>query len=226
MGATISGGSYVSSSADLIDGCVTEAKIADEGITTAKMKKEGTATHVLTSNGAGAVPSYQAIPAGGFTGWSLVETKVVASAIQTYDITVVGDTDYQYMLVCRFVNDAGSTSSYNLRLNAANAAWTKQRIRAEGSGALVSDAGTNITFGAGALAADATAHLDMIMTTKSGENMQCSWKEISGSGGDMTIGGSVITTPNAATAITSIGVAGSQANALGVGTIISLFKRG
>lgn len=217
---------YVASSSSIADGAVTEAKLAAEACSAAKMKKEGTATHVLTSNGAGAVPSYQAIPAGGFTGWSLVETKVVDSAIQTYDITVVGDTAYNFMLVCRFVNDAGSASTYNLRLNAADVAWTKQRIRAEGGGALVADSGTNISFGAGAAAANASAHLDMIMTTKSGENMQCSWKEVSGSGGDMTIGGSVVTTPSAATAITSIGVAGSQASALGVGTIISLFKRG
>jgi len=51
---------YVASSASIADGAVTEAKLAAQACSAAKMKKEGTATHVLTSNGAGAVPSYQA----------------------------------------------------------------------------------------------------------------------------------------------------------------------
>jgi hypothetical protein len=55
---------YVASSASIADGAVSEAKLAAEACSAAKMKKEGTATHVLTSNGAGAIPSYQAVPAG------------------------------------------------------------------------------------------------------------------------------------------------------------------
>lgn len=46
-------------------GAITETMLAAQACSAAKMKKEGTATHVLTSNGAGAVPSYQAVPAGG-----------------------------------------------------------------------------------------------------------------------------------------------------------------
>lgn len=53
---------YVASSASIADGAVSEAKLAAEACSAAKMKKEGTSGQVLTSNGTGAVPSYQALP--------------------------------------------------------------------------------------------------------------------------------------------------------------------
>ena len=74
------------STAKLADDSVTTAKILDNNVTLAKMAggtdgnlitydasgdpayvATGTATHVLTSNGAGAAPTFQAIPAGGLT---------------------------------------------------------------------------------------------------------------------------------------------------------------
>lgn len=51
---------FIASSSSIADGAVVESKLALEAVSAAKMKKEGTATHVLTSNGAGAIPSYQA----------------------------------------------------------------------------------------------------------------------------------------------------------------------
>jgi len=51
---------YIASSSSIADGAVSEAKLAAEACSAAKMKKEGTAGEVLTSNGAGAIPSYQA----------------------------------------------------------------------------------------------------------------------------------------------------------------------
>lgn len=62
--------SYIASSAMIAAGSVTEAKLAAEACSAAKMKKEGTATQVLTSNGAGAVPSYQNLPAAVTSGGS------------------------------------------------------------------------------------------------------------------------------------------------------------
>jgi hypothetical protein len=96
-------GSYISISSQLKDSAVTEAKLAAEACSAAKMKKEGTATHVLTSNGAGAVPSYQAVSSGvpdvstymevvfGKTGFSptsadlVTGTEVSGAASMTYD---------------------------------------------------------------------------------------------------------------------------------------------
>lgn len=53
-------GSYVSISDQLGDGAVSEAKLAAQACSAAKMKQEGNAGEILTSNGVGAVPSYQA----------------------------------------------------------------------------------------------------------------------------------------------------------------------
>ncbi len=49
--------------AKIADAAVTTIKIADQNITLAKLARVGTAGKVLTSNGTGADPSYQAIPA-------------------------------------------------------------------------------------------------------------------------------------------------------------------
>jgi hypothetical protein len=49
--------------AAIINNAVTTAKIADTNVTLAKLARVGTSGQVLTSNGTGADPSYQAIPA-------------------------------------------------------------------------------------------------------------------------------------------------------------------
>lgn len=55
---------YIATSSSIADGAVSEAKLADQACSAAKMKWEGAAGQVLTSNGAGAIPSYQAVGAG------------------------------------------------------------------------------------------------------------------------------------------------------------------
>lgn len=62
---------YIASSSSIADGAVSEAKLAAEACSAAKMKKEGVANQVLTSNGAGAVPSYKAPAIGNEGGGSL-----------------------------------------------------------------------------------------------------------------------------------------------------------
>ena len=77
-GAKIAAGTVVAS--DIADGTVSTAKLADDAVTLAKMAAgtdgnvitydasgnpaavtTGTATHVLTSNGTGAAPTFQAV---------------------------------------------------------------------------------------------------------------------------------------------------------------------
>jgi hypothetical protein len=108
MGASVSGGSYISSSADLIDGCVTEAKLAAEACSAAKMKKEGTATHVLTSNGAGAVPSYQAVGAATATyGSPVIALMGNTTAVQgTWTLTRYDDYIWGDLLLTNNVTRA------------------------------------------------------------------------------------------------------------------------
>ena len=72
----------VFSSSSIADGVVTEAKLATEACSAAKMKKEGTATQVLTSNGAGSVPSYQAVGVSG--SWSFISEGTLSSNTLTF----------------------------------------------------------------------------------------------------------------------------------------------
>lgn len=81
MPVTINGDGAITglviTTADLANSSVTTAKIADVNVTTAKiaanavtaakLAREGSSGQVLTSNGAGSDPSYQALPAGGVT---------------------------------------------------------------------------------------------------------------------------------------------------------------
>lgn len=69
---------FIASSSSIADGAVSEEKLADQACSAAKMKKEGTSGHVLTSNGAGAIPSYQAAT-GGTGGLTLVSTQTASS---------------------------------------------------------------------------------------------------------------------------------------------------
>lgn len=55
---------------DMADGAVTTAKLAANAVTLAKLARVGTAGQVLTSNGAGADPSYQSLPSGGVTSFA------------------------------------------------------------------------------------------------------------------------------------------------------------
>jgi len=87
---------YVASSASIADGAVIEAKIGAlavseaklkaEACSAAKMKKEGTSGHVLTSNGAGAVPSYQAVAAAA-QDCVMIERQTLAASASSISFT-------------------------------------------------------------------------------------------------------------------------------------------
>jgi hypothetical protein len=67
---------------------VTTAKIADTNVTLAKLARVGSSGQVLTSNGTGADPSYQALPAGGVTsvsGGSGISVSAATGAVTISD---------------------------------------------------------------------------------------------------------------------------------------------
>lgn len=79
---------------NISDGAVsTAAKIAANVVGVAKLAREGTAGYVLTSGGAGADPSYMALPAsgvtsvGGYTGPAVTNAQVAASAAAHWGAT-------------------------------------------------------------------------------------------------------------------------------------------
>lgn len=79
---------------NIADGAVsTAAKIAANVVGVAKLAREGTAGYVLTSGGAGADPSYMALPAsgvtsvGGYTGPAVTNAQVAASAAAHWGAT-------------------------------------------------------------------------------------------------------------------------------------------
>jgi len=110
---------YIASSSSIADGAVSEAKLAAEACSAAKMKKEGTATHVLTSNGAGAVPSYQAAAVGTQDLVKLATTTLAdntSTQIQFSGLT----TDYTKFIVqyCMLAHSDVNPSAANCTLNA------------------------------------------------------------------------------------------------------------
>lgn len=107
---------YVASSASIADGAVSEAKLAAEACSAAKMKKEGTATHVLTSNGAGAIPSYQAI---GAVAQNLVPIETItlgADANQIDFDNITADTYESFFITFYLIGETGA-SGIGLTIN-------------------------------------------------------------------------------------------------------------
>lgn len=116
---------YVASSASIADGSVTEAKLAAQACSAAKMKKEGTAGHVLTSNGTGAVPSYQ--PAGAAAmDYELISTQTLVATANSIEFSgisgyarykilfdVCGHTDAGSSMLALEVNGDSTTSDYS-----------------------------------------------------------------------------------------------------------------
>lgn len=217
---------YLASSAQIADNSVTNAKLAAEACSASKMKKEGTATHVLTSNGAGAVPSYQALPAGTTTGWALIERKVLAANAQNVDFASAldGDVNISYMVLAKVVPGGGG-GNCGLRINGSAAGGSQQSFRLE-----------NTTF-TGYRRADlqfdpapgtTQEYVFMFPAIKTGYTRGFWWTKnnTDGTGGMSTEQGwGLITTPNTATNITSLGFSSSVAATYGIGSEFTLLAQ-
>jgi hypothetical protein len=123
---------YVASSSSIANGAVSEAKLAAEACSAAKMKKEGTATWVLTSNGAGAVPSYQVNP-GATAAWSLISAQTLGGAATgiTFDSYAAG---FKAFYIDFNMKVAANANAFMIRPNADNGAnYSSQWIHSTGS---------------------------------------------------------------------------------------------
>lgn len=108
---------YVADSSSIADASVTEAKLALQACSAAKMKKEGTATHVLTSNGAGAVPSYQAVAAGTS---DIIKIEVVTlggAATSFTSAAIAGNTYSAFIVAINAINSGSANHAVGLVLN-------------------------------------------------------------------------------------------------------------
>ena len=74
----------------------------------------GTATHILTSNGAGAAPTFQAAAGGG--AWTLIATGTPSSS-STLDFTGFDSSTYDdYLFVVAGITNAGTHSEHRWRM--------------------------------------------------------------------------------------------------------------
>jgi len=107
---------FVSSSSSIADGAVIESKLASQAVSVAKMKKEGTAGHVLTSNGAGTIPSYQVAGAGA-NEFTKIETKTLASDnAQIKSSGIASGTYKAFLVVYDLIGETGD-GGVNMRIN-------------------------------------------------------------------------------------------------------------
>lgn len=221
-------GSYISLAAQIKDNSLTEAKLASESCSAAKMKKEGISGQVLTSNGAGAVPSYQAAGGGSFNGWAWVETVVVSGADTNVLDTATafsGNTAGALMFLVKLVGGAtgGSTS---LRFNGSAGAGSQQSFRVEN---------TTVTA-----YKNSTLQIDPATATNDTQELIITLPNIAtglyrsgyftknnqgSTASSIENGWFNISTPNTATDLTSFGITNSSATGFKAGTQIMVFKR-
>lgn len=158
-------------------------------------------------------------------GLYLVEERVITTASQTEDFTGLdGDADGLYIIEGRLVNGTGSSSNYSIRANGAAVAGSRQILSVEGS-SVSGGADTSLTI-VGAAAGN-TADFEALMSSSvSGatRHLICRAANEGGTFGILLVN-MKLTTPSSGTNITSVGVAASVADGVGVGSIIRLWKR-
>lgn len=110
---------FIVGATQVTNGSISEVKLAAEACSAAKMKKEGTATHVLTSNGAGAVPSYQVIPAAATGDLAKIEVLTLGGdATSLTSAAITASTYSGFVVYYRILNAGAGISGVGLRINA------------------------------------------------------------------------------------------------------------
>jgi len=157
--------------------------------------------------------------------WELIEERVISSASTTETFSSLnGNSDGSYMLQFALINDQGSSSNYNLQLNGSNWACDSERLTA--SGATVSSAnGTEILI-CSAQTMEGSAGLLTIPALRTGDlrMANCYWHERTGANTQTKWYGYNITTPANSVNITSLGVTSTTASAIGIGSVLRLWK--
>lgn len=167
--------------------------------------------------------------------WQFVERITIGSAVTTQDFTTVldGNSDLGYRIVASIIAGSSTYPAYSLRVNGATIACNRRYIFA--SSTTVATAATDSSiFILGLQPTSGTAkeggfsailnysrtgyeRLWRFHGTKA--NAVVDWQE------EFT-GTLRMTTPNTSTNITSLGVHCNAANGIGVGSILTLYKKG
>lgn len=172
--------------------------------------------------------TYAKLNATGSASWILVETQTLAGAATTVDFAtaVAGNTDYAYMIEGYIVNTAGAQTQIGLRLNGASIVGSRQVMYADNN---VVGASRDATVAAMGIATNGKKAYIRYIIPMSKANLKriaefyyCQDADGSNVMGQGNVG---LTTPADATEITSLGVVVTVANALGIGTILNLYKR-
>ena len=166
------------------------------------------------------------VSAGGIKkGYQLIEEITITSAAQTKDFaeTLDGDSDGGYIIEFYLVNGTGGTSTLNLRINEADWAVTRTRLRQTG----LSVAGlrdNNINFGSATTSSEATFMIQ-IPKSSTGNRRHVFVDTVENSSTLIFIDARFdVTTPSAATNITSLGIASDVEDGMGVDSVMRLYK--
>jgi len=146
MGATSTGGGFISSSSQIADNVIVAADILDESITLAKLTPTGTATHVLTSNGEGANPEYKVIPSGTGANYAFIETLTLgADAKILTSASITASTYIGFVIIYKIKNVAATNSGFGLLVNEDDgSSYSQQAIY--GSASTISTSARNLTY--------------------------------------------------------------------------------
>lgn len=157
--------------------------------------------------------------------WELVEERVISTASTTEDFTGLdGDTEGAYKLQYTIINDQGTGSAINLRLNSANAVGNRQFI--SGSSTTITGARDSAMDIGNAPATSSSAGEIVFPATRTGDARYCLFTRTSAQASIVLVLGAIyITTPAAGTNITAIGLVAATANAIGIGSVLRLYKR-
>lgn len=97
-------------------GAINETMLAAQACSAAKMKKEGTLGHVLTSNGAGAIPSYQAVTTG-TSDLVRIEVVTLGGAATSMTSAAIDAATYSGFIVEISATAAANNSAVGLVIN-------------------------------------------------------------------------------------------------------------
>lgn len=172
------------------------------------------------------MPSIVPFPRSSFDGMQLLERKVISTAATNLDTsTMDGDTDFAYLIWGHLQNDAGTASTYTLRMNGSNANVTRQILTYDNT-TLAASRASSAAFG-GSLGAG--ARLDFFIFVpqavqdKGSRSYFLNWINAPDSAGQ-NCGQGWYGDGSAATGLTTLGVGGSQADAIGVNSQLIVFR--
>jgi len=161
-------------------------------------------------------------------GWELVQSHTVTTKGDSFDFapTLNGDVDGEYEIRGRVVNDEVGATDVILRINGASFAGNRQFNQS--SSTTISGARDTTAAFAGAGGSGGVCNFIVYFTaalTGDIRHMQAKVTRDATTAVFMHEMGFDVTTPSAATNITSLGIGVSNTDSLGVGSVLTLYRR-